>query len=522
MKKLIWYIFWILILLFFTKIDYRLTQEIYCCSDDFDYFSHAETLIEDFDLDYSNQLEGAENLRFNNDGKIAPIGFIGSGLLSSPFMFLGNLLDRFMNAGSVTNFKLTLYSLSSIFYLALSFSILIKSFDILKIQHNKIVSFFLFFGSGITYYSFERYSMTHVYEIFTISLIIYTSSRFYKNLSNRSIDVFYICFSLFLAYQVKWTNYFIFLIPLIIKEIARSDKKLFKNNIFIVYSSFFVAINSIISYLIYGSVVYNPFKIYNENLSVANYLTTNTSPGGDFKFEILVHIRNFSNILITQEFGILYFTPIVFFGFCISLYIFIFKYRSQAKLGLLSLATHGYILLLITAWKTPASSYGFRYLLCLVPISLLLFNYIFKKIDNRIFIIFFICLGVFSIMSTLFFETTPQTQLSLDEKLNSFGVMSRYTQENYLTGYLGALLNFNSYLIIFSTSFLGLYSFKFLVSTLGYEGLINTMNSLGLPTDNEDFINLLNKVEEINLNYFLVVILFIYSVVKMSIYKDKK
>ena len=125
-------------------------------------------------------------------------------------------------------------------------------------------------------------------------------------------------------------------------------------------------------------------------------------------------------------------------------------------------------------------------------------------------------------MSTLFFETTPQTQLSLDEKLNSFGVMSRYTQENYLTGYLGALLNFNSYLIIFSTSFLGLYSFKFLVSTLGYEGLINTMNSLGLPTDNEDFINLLNKVEEINLNYFLVVILFIYSVVKMSIYKDKK
>ena len=48
------------------------------------------------------------------------------------------------------------------------------------------------------------------------------------------------------------------------------------------------------------------------------------------------------------------------------------------------------------------------------------------------------------------------------------------------------------------------------------------MNSLGLPTDNEDFINLLNKVEEINLNYFLVVILFIYSVVNMSIYKDKK
>ena len=142
-------------------------------------------------------------------------------------------------------------------------------------------------------------------------------------MSNRSIDVF-ICFSLFLAYQVKWTNYFIFLIPLIIKEIAKSDKKLFKNNRFIIYSSFFVAINSIISYFIYGSVIYNPFKIYNENLSVANYLTTNTSSGGEFKFEILVHVRNFFNILITQEFGILYFTPIVFFDFvfpCIYLFL---------------------------------------------------------------------------------------------------------------------------------------------------------------------------------------------------------
>ena len=145
MKTKITYLFLISIFLLFLKIDYRLVERFGCCSDDYDYYSHAETLIEDFDLDYSNQLEGAENLRFNNDGKIAPIGFIGSGLLSSPFMFLGNLLDRFMNAGSVTNFKLTLYSLSSIFYLALSFSILVKSFDILKIQHNKVVSFFLFF-----------------------------------------------------------------------------------------------------------------------------------------------------------------------------------------------------------------------------------------------------------------------------------------------------------------------------------------------------------------------------------------
>ena len=55
---------------------------------------HAETISVDFDLDYSNQLEGFESKRFNNNGKIAPKGFIGTGLLSAPFLFIGNLLNN--------------------------------------------------------------------------------------------------------------------------------------------------------------------------------------------------------------------------------------------------------------------------------------------------------------------------------------------------------------------------------------------------------------------------------------------
>ena len=95
------------IVLLFTKIDFRFKTDITCCSDDYDYFIHAETIAEDFDFDYTNQLEGFEEVRFNKV-KIAPKGFIGSGLLASPFIFIGNLLDSIFGdiSNNHVNFKI--------------------------------------------------------------------------------------------------------------------------------------------------------------------------------------------------------------------------------------------------------------------------------------------------------------------------------------------------------------------------------------------------------------------------------
>ena len=49
-----------------------------------------------------------------------------------------------------------------------------------------------FFGSGVAYFAFERFSMTHVYEVFTVSLIIYLTIKYYSDENSTSI------FSLFL------------------------------------------------------------------------------------------------------------------------------------------------------------------------------------------------------------------------------------------------------------------------------------------------------------------------------------
>ena len=72
------------LILLFLKIDFRFQDSVYCCGDDHDYYMHAETIAVDFDLDYTNQMEGIETRRFYNEGKFAPTGLLFR-IYASPF-----------------------------------------------------------------------------------------------------------------------------------------------------------------------------------------------------------------------------------------------------------------------------------------------------------------------------------------------------------------------------------------------------------------------------------------------------
>ena len=170
----------LILLLVFLRVDYRFTNTIKCCSDEYDYFLHASTIALDFDLDYSNQ--NPRDFRYYNNGKNTPIGFIGSGILSSPFLLFGNFLSKIFSEdlkSEIFNFKIFFYSFSSVFYFFFSYFLLYKILNLLKIKFNKYFLLLIFSGSGITYYAFERYGITHIYEVFTVTLIIYSSIRYY-------------------------------------------------------------------------------------------------------------------------------------------------------------------------------------------------------------------------------------------------------------------------------------------------------------------------------------------------------
>ena len=118
---------------------------------------------------------------------------------------------------------------------------------------------------------------------------------------------------------------------------------------------------------------------------------------------------------------------------------------------------------------------------------------------------------LFSFISTIFFETTELTQLSLVEKENVFGNNVRFTQPEYLKGFLLSIFNLEIYLKIISTSFVGVLLFKILISSVGKIEMIEFLNNLKLPTDNPDFLELLNKLEvisffKIGISIFFIII----------------
>ena len=71
------------------------------------------------------------------------------------------------------------------------------------------------------------------------------------------------------------------------------------------------------------------------------------------------------------------------------------------------------------------------------------------------------------ILSVLFYETTELTQLSLENQVNTFGKSIRYVEPDYVLGLFGSFLELNSYLIIFTTSFVGVMFFKLAIIFMG-------------------------------------------------------
>ena len=155
-----------IVLLIFLKVDYRLKYTIECCSDEYDYFIHAVTIVEDLDLDYSNQ--NLRSFRYTNGEINAPVGFVGTGILLAPFLYLGNFINGVFNEtiqDTLFNYQILMYSLGSVFYFFLAYYFIFKTMKLLNYSINRFKLLFIYSASGLPYYAFERFGMTHVFEV---------------------------------------------------------------------------------------------------------------------------------------------------------------------------------------------------------------------------------------------------------------------------------------------------------------------------------------------------------------------
>jgi hypothetical protein len=504
----------------FLKVDFRLKSELECCVDDHDYYIHAETSILDFDFDYSNQLDGFETRRNYINNKPSPVGFYGTGLLSSPFLFLGNTLDKLVSHKSASGYtnKVVVYSFASVFYLFFTFGIFVKIKEELNIKLSNLKILIILLGTGLPYYAFERYSMTHVYDTFTTTALIYSLILFYKR-GNRKYLI-YICVLGLLTLLVRWTNYQVFFLPFIIKKLFFNNSRfsLRKQKEFYVYISVCVLIFLAHVKAIWGIYTFNPRKLYNEHEFVTSY--TNYLISNPIQF-ILDNIMDSFLTLFTQEFGVFWFSPIIFFGIVYSFFIT----KKEIFLGTSLLLVFSFFFATVNAWQSTANAYGFRYLYPLISISIILYyHYLWRhQTLNKSVSLYLLIFSLLSIFSVLFFEGWTGTQLSLIEIENSFGKVEKFIQPEYLSGLLKGVLVVETYLKIITTSVLGLIFIKFILITSDIESFNIFLSSFGLPVANQDFQNYLIQINQISLFTIILIIgmiLILSSILTTYLIKD--
>lgn len=529
LNKNIKFIFVFLLLLVSFRTDYRFINDINCCGDDHSYFVHTETISEDFDFDYSNQMVFIDGKVYKYQEKIAPLGFVGTGILASPFMYIGNILDNlFSNIGLIQqdsmNYKLLLYSFSPIFYFAFSYYLFVKIIKSLDIKINLNWILLIFFGTGIHYYAFERYSMTHIYEFFTVTLIIYFLNSFYKKSTNKvNFKAGVIPYLFLINYLVRYVNYFVFFLPFWINKVntgKMGNQKLIKNKFFIINSFFATFIFMYLSYLIYGQVSFRPLLAYNKkNFPLISKAFTAEDIFGNES--VYIHFfKNLAQIFITQEFGIIWFIPIIFITLLFLIKELLLDFKKNYIKNLFVFASIGSLIFLVLIWHTVASAFGMRYLYSLIPLCIYLFINYFHKI-TKIEKIYLITFSIFSLLSVLFFETNVLTSLSEIDQINSFGKLTRYAQPLYLNGVLKSLFSFDSYQIIFATSLFGGIVLKILFVVFSKDQVLYSLEEVGLNISNGDVINLFNKINSIEFHKFVISLILIYFVTRIFCYEIK-
>tara|TARA_B110000444_G_C18837688_1_gene597009 strand:+ start:1319 stop:2869 length:1551 start_codon:yes stop_codon:yes gene_type:complete len=472
-----YYILAILVVLSLIKIDYRLDEIPYGLEvDDAEYYYNAVTIGLDLDLDFANQMEGVENRFLNKDEKkIVPFHPVGSGILGAPFVFFGNLFSTFSNDANLISSVYFGYSLASIFYFFLSIRFLQKSLNKLNVKYDNFLLILMIFGTGVGYYAFDRFSMSHVYELFATSFLIYLCATVTNNLNNSSI-LFSIGFLIFLFLAIRWVNYFLILIPAIVFYISGIHiKKIYTNSYFI-----FGNLSGLILFLLHTKYLYGIYTLNQKSVvfSVESSFEENYLRFFELEmfFEnILFVLKSIRIILFSEEFGLLYFAPILFLS---SIFFLMFLLNKRFLLSGILFLVYIFPLLSIIVLQNTAFSYGFRYLFALIPINIILYFKFYG--DNQTLRKYLYGASFLGFLLYLFFETSQGTSLSSEYMVNSFGLSTRYSNPSYLSNFPGALISIDSYLHIVFTSFLGVSIIKiinFVIDPVEFLGNFTVINS---------------------------------------------
>ena len=124
-------------------------------------------------------------------------------------------------------------------------------------KYNPLIVYLYVIGSGIGFYAFERYSMSHVYELFSITLLFYYCLKFYTQDLNYFTATL-IPLLVMVAIMTRWVNIYVFLVPYIVSKIVKNSKNSLLLNKFFLASSLFSIFIFLYHLPYFGVVTINP------------------------------------------------------------------------------------------------------------------------------------------------------------------------------------------------------------------------------------------------------------------------
>jgi len=311
-------------------------------------------------------------------------------------------------------------------------------------------------------------------------------------------------FLMMLAVMTRWVNIYILLVPYLTGKLTHyKTKNLFRNKYFVASSILSSLIFLLHTYLIYGVITINPEFTYRTSGTIERFLDADLSYG----LFILSNIKNIFLLLLGPEFGLIWFSPVIFAGVYFSFKNLFNTRKDTRNLYLAFLVCMLQIFGLVLLWKSTGSSYGFRYVMNLAPIALLII--MTQRNIGKFEKYYLIIMSFFSSLSVLFFEMSLGTQLATEYTQNMFGKITKFTQPDYLVGYLNSFFSLEVYLKIFSQSFLGFFLFFIIIKGLGLNQFFEILARFSLPYDNPDFQSLMSKIEQIETTQIMVTLIII-------------
>jgi hypothetical protein len=515
-SSVIFFFLSIIFLLLLTKIDFRF-DEINPGSfvDDAEYYYHAQTIAIDYDLDYSNQMPNTpyRNLNSDDPSKVLPVHSIGLGIFAAPFLFISDQISQFVNFNSPISLNYYIYSLTPIVYLFLSVILIEKTLFLNNLSYKKNILYLVILGSGVSYFAFERFSMSHIYEFFATAVLLYLMTIHEKTSpSNKKKLEFFIPVFMFLALTIRWSNYFYFLIPLFYSKFILNKKiYLYRKPLFLGGALLGLALFLMHTKYLYGIYTINPSDIF---FQVEDRYEPDYYRFFDATriFENILYIfKSFLIINFSQEFGLLYFSPVLFIGF-FSIFHNLFKRNIFSILLIILIYLFPFFSTLVL--NNPGYSYGYRYLYSTIPLFTLLFFKDYYRINVvRRYMIFG---SSFALISQLLFETTQYTVLSADYTTNTFGLYTKYVNPLYLSGVLKSLFIVDAYLNMIFTSFLGVLVIKIISFFTDPAIFVKQFRPL-----NDDITDLIyNSINFPWSMFFIILILFTMIIKKLDLIKS--